>query len=140
VIFLVALRHFFRLCKWSYLFKNAAEISRSIEVCSLEGLLIMVDNFWNTIHSGVEDVTIQSKTVWSSLRGLRKGSTETIKIYHFRWVIVLQNIADRVDNLKILVPLRIKVMKRIGGVDCSIGKSEINSQRKFNITSSKDIL
>lgn len=86
-------------------------MSRSVQRAFLKSILVAADHRLKSVDSWVKDVAIQGKAVCSSLVIGRNRTTETIQSNLLVGVVVLKNLAYVSYGLKILIPVRIKVVQ-----------------------------
>ena len=75
-----------------------------------------------------------SVSVW------RNGTSKSIERNLLISVVELENAANALDCLQVLIALRVEVMERIWLSWISVGQGEVNSDAKFDFAASKDVL
>ena len=95
------------------LINNIGEVCRTVELAVLEGLLIALNDLFDSIDTWVEDITIECKAVGASVIVGRDGATKPIQVDHFVTVVELQDVANGSYRLQVLVSLRIEEMERV---------------------------
>ena len=89
------------------------EVGGSIKVGVLNCVLVSVDDFFEAIDLGVEDVSVQGEAVRSPLTVGWDSATETIERNLFVRVVKLEDFTYVSDRLNILILFMVKVMQRI---------------------------
>ena len=92
-------------------FQDLLEVGRSVKLDRVECLLILGDNFLNAVDSWVEDVSVQSETVRCTICLRWDCATKTVQVYHLVGVVELQDLANGLDGLKVLILSRVKVVQ-----------------------------
>lgn len=86
------------------------------------------------------NVTVEGKTM-ANFHALEKTTTESKHWVHFVRIVLLQNTANRLNGLHVLIWLvTTHVMKRIWSWNFTIRCSEVNSYLKTNFTTTKNII
>jgi len=93
--------------------EDLREVSWPVKIDVLDGILVAVDHLVEAVDSGIEDISIESEAMRGSIVVGWDGSAEAIQIDVLVSVVELKDVADRLNGLEILVPLRIKVMERV---------------------------
>ena len=70
----------------------------------------MWDNRLNSIDSRIEDITIQSKAVGSTIREGWDSASKAVQVDHFVAVVELQDITYAFNRFQVLIMSRVKVM------------------------------
>lgn len=83
----------------------------TVQVDGGQASLVLVNDFFQTEDSRVEYVTIHREAVSGPRRVGRHAATEPKKVDPLVSIVVLQDTADRLDHLKILVLHKVKVVK-----------------------------
>ena len=91
---------------------DVGEVGRSVKLAAVKGSLVAISNFLDTVDTRIENIAIKSEAVRASVGVGRDGSAEAVEIDLFVAIIELQDIAYRLDGLKILVLLGVEVMER----------------------------
>ena len=92
-------------------FKDGREISGTVQVDTVDSVLVDVHHTSNTVNFRIEDVSIQSKTVVGNIfvgRDLRAKAEDRNLLVS---IIVLQDTSHRVDGFQIFIFIHVKVMK-----------------------------
>ena len=90
------------------LIDDIGKISRAIQFAVSKGLLITLHDLLNAIDTWVEDVAIEGKAVGTSVIIGRDRATKTIQVDHLVTVVELEDIADSLNRLQVLVLLRVE--------------------------------
>lgn len=114
LIFLVFLRALFCLGPVIYQLDNWREVSWAIEIDTLNSVFVRLENFIKAVDFRVENVTVQSKAVFSLISIRRNGCSKSKDRDLLVFVIVLKDVADRSNSIQVLVLLHIQVMKTVG--------------------------
>ena len=77
-------------------------------------MLIVSDHLLNTVDARVEDIAVHGKAVRRLLVVRGHSTAEAIKIDLLISVVELQNVAHLVDDLQILVPGLVEIVKGVG--------------------------
>jgi hypothetical protein len=64
-----------------------------------------------TIYSWVKDISIKSKAVRPTLIIWRKSTTKSMELDLLRAVVELEDISNRLDDLDVLVLVRVEVVQ-----------------------------
>ena len=72
----------------------------------------MRDDFSNTVYSWIEDITIESETVRSTIVVGRDRAAKTVQVDHLIGVVELKNVSYGLDSLQVLIVLRVEVVER----------------------------
>ena len=115
------------------------EVSRAIQLAVSEGLLIALHDLLNTINTRVEDVAIEGEAVGTSVIIGRDRATKPIQVDQLITIVELEDIADGLYRLQVLVPLRVEEVERIVLARVTIRQGEINGKRKVNLATTKDV-
>jgi len=91
---------------------DVGEVGRSVKLAAVKGSLVAIGNFLDTVDTRIENIAIKSEAVRASVGVGRDGSAEAVEVDLFVAIIELQDIAYRLDGLKILVLLGVEVMER----------------------------
>ena len=75
--------------------------------------MIALDDFLDSIDTWVEDITIESEAVGTSVIIGRDCATKPIQVDHLVTVIELEDVADGLYRLQVLVPLWVKEVERV---------------------------
>jgi hypothetical protein len=115
VVFLVLLAAIHVSCHLINEVQNWCKVCWSIQFHTLNGMLINFDHVFDSVHFGVEDVAIECEAVIGCL-GIRwDGCSEPKHWDLLVTVVILQNAADSLNGLKVLVLLKITdVVQRAG--------------------------
>ena len=112
---LVVLVHLLRLDMAAYLRQDLVEMSRSVELDIVQGALVRVDHFLHTIDTWVKDITVQGKAVRCAAVVWGHGTTKAIQVDLLIAVVELENVADGLDRLEILVAHWVEIVEGAGG-------------------------
>lgn len=86
-------------------------MGRTIKIYTIYSIFISLHNTFNSITLWIKDITIESKAVISFLIVGWDGCSKPKSRYLFIVVVVLQDVANASDCIKVLVLLEIEVMK-----------------------------
>lgn len=120
--------------------EDAAEVRGPVQIHDVHAVLVVVHDSLEPIDLRVEDVAIHRETVVRALVVWGHAGTETEKIDLFIGVIVLQDTADLVNHLQILVAGRVKVVERLRGAGVPITQREVDRDGQVNIAAAKNVL
>ena len=70
----------------------------------------------------------------------RNGTSKSIERNLLISVVELENTANALDGLQVLIALRVEVMERIWLSWISVGQGEVNGDAEFDFAASKDVL
>ena len=70
--------------------------------------MIALNDLLDSIDTWVEDVTIHCEAMGTSTVIWRDCATKTIQVDHLVTVVELEDIADSLNRLQVLVPLRVE--------------------------------
>lgn len=93
------------------LVKDFSEISGAIQFAVLDGTLVAVNHFGDAIHTRIEDVTVESKTMRATLDIGGNCAAETIQIDLLVTVVELQDITHALNSCHVLVPIGVHEMQ-----------------------------
>lgn len=94
---LILLSAFHIFCHIIHKFNYWGEVSGSIQLNSVDCVLVSFNHAINPLAFGVKDITVQGETVLCLLSFWWDDCTEAKSWDLFVRVIVLQNVADRLD-------------------------------------------
>jgi len=97
----------------------------AVKRACLNRMLVTRDNILKSIHTRVEDISVQCKTMRCSLIVRRDSTTEPIESDLLVAVVVLQNLTYVSDCLQVLVAVGVEVVKRAWLRWVSVGKCEV---------------
>ena len=72
----------------------------------------MRDDFGDTVYSWIEDITIKSETVRSTIVVGWDRAAKTVQVDHLIGVVELKDVSDGLDSLQVLIVLWVKVVER----------------------------
>ena len=72
----------------------------------------MRDDFSDTVYSWIEDITIKSETVRSTIVVGWDRAAKTVQVDHLICVVELKDVSDGLDSLQVLIVLWVKVVER----------------------------
>jgi len=104
---LVVIGHICRLRLVVKFAQDLVEVSRSIEVDSLQSIAVILDDLLDSIDSWVENVTVQGEAVWGFLIYRWNVASKAIKIDHLVRVVELEDISNVLDDGKVGISLRV---------------------------------
>ena len=120
--------------------ENFRKVCWPIQVTILNSSIISLTNTVNSITFWIEDVTIQSKTVWSSTFSWWHKPSKTIEWNLLIWIIILKDFTNCPYCFKVLIPPRITTMKRVSSLSwITIWQCEIDGNVQVDLTTSKDV-
>ena len=90
---------------------DLSEVSRSIEIALLNGVLVVCDNLLNAIDTWVENVTVQGETVATTVGIGWNSSSKAIQVYLLVAVVELEDVANALNRLQVLIALHVEVVK-----------------------------
>ena len=90
---------------------DIGEVSWAVQLAVGKGLLIALNDLLDTIDTWVEDITIECEAVGASVIIRWDGATKSIQVDHLVTVVELKDVADGLNRLQVLVPLRIEEVK-----------------------------
>lgn len=88
----------------------------------------------------IEDVAVEGKTVACLIDLFLDLGTKAVQGHVFVRIVVLKDLTDGFQGLKILIFRVILVVQGVGRSWISIGSCKINSDAQINIAAPKDIL
>ena len=100
----------------------------------------MGDDLVDAIDPWVEDVTIEGETVGSPVCVRWHSAAKTVQVDLFVAIVELQDIANTLDSLQVLIALHIQEMKRVWLSWVTIGRSEVDSERQVNLATAENVL
>lgn len=92
----------------------------------MKGALVASCNFFNAVDSWVEDIAVEGEAVRSTIHVRWDGTSETVKVDHLVSVVELQDVANALDGVHVLVSIRVQVVERIWRSRVAIRQSEID--------------
>jgi len=140
VVLLVLLVHNFRLSNVVDLAQDFSKMRRPVQLSVLDGMLVDSDHLVESVHTRVEDVSVESEAVRGALGVGRNSATKAIQVDLLAAVVELEDAANIFDGLQVLVVVGVEVMKRISALRVTVRKSEIDSDREVDFTASEDVL
>ena len=81
------------------LIDHISKIGRTIKFTVVESALIAVNNFGDSVDSWVEDVSVKSEAVRSSVVVGWDGAAESVQIDHLILIVELENVSDGLDGM-----------------------------------------
>ena len=90
---------------------DIGEVSRAVQLAVSEGLLIALNDLLDTIDTWVEDITIECEAVGASVIIRWDGAAKSIQVDHLVTVVELEDVADGLNRLQVLVSLRVEEVK-----------------------------
>ena len=82
-----------------YLLEDGREVGWPIQIYILKSMLVGIFHFLKAIYTWIEDITVQCKTVRSSLRIGWNSTTKSVELDHFVCVVILQDASNTIDDL-----------------------------------------
>ena len=114
-------------------------MGRSVKFSITECLLICSDHLIKSVHTWIEDITVHCETMWCSIGVWGNCSTKSIQLNLLVGIVELQNWANALDGLQVLVPLWVEEMERITRSWVSVWEREIYGKCQVNLASSEHI-
>ena len=105
IVLLVLLRHLHLLCHVIYLLDDWCKVGRATQTHIIDAADVGLDHSIKTVALGIKEVAIDGEAVTSSMR--LDYSTVTKSGDLFVCVIVLKNIPDGLDSIKILIACQV---------------------------------
>lgn len=105
-----------------------------------DGILVGLDAAFYTLAFRVKDVPVDRETVvrlsfvWGNDCPEAESWNEIIRI------VVLQNRAHRLYSMEVLVSVRVQPMQRVATIRVPIRQSEVDSDRKADLTSAENVV
>ena len=117
-------------------------MSRTIKLDFGSSIIVSIENALKLVALRAENVSIKSKTVRSSpTRAISQPSSETVNWIHLVGVIILQNIHNGGDGLRVIIyASMIQIMKRIRIINMTVRKREIDSNVEANLATTEDVV
>lgn len=135
---MVGLRDVHALCHIVDQLKNRAKVRGPVQVHPVDGIFIGLDDSFDPVALRIENVSIKSKAV---VRLLLVGRNGCPKAQHWDLlvrVVVLQDAANRLYGIQVLVLLHVKVMQGVWFRGMSIGRGKINGNLQRYFAPAKD--
>lgn len=120
--------------------EDLAEVSRSIEINFLDGILVCHLHAIDAVALGQEDVAVESKAMRWSVQLLMNLSTKSVCWYLLVGVIVLKDVADCSQSLEVLVLVGVPVVEGVAGRWRSVRQSKINRNVQVDLATTEDVL
>lgn len=105
-----------------------------------ETVLIVSNHFLQVVYSRIEYVPIQSEAVGRPLSVRRDSAAEPKQVDPFVSVIELQNAADLLNYLKVLVSGHVKVMQGLGTRRVAVAQCEVNRDVEVHSAAAENVL
>lgn len=122
------------------LIKDLREVGRPVQVDVLNGFLVVFNNFWDPVDPRIEDVAIEGEAVRCTVTVGWDCGAEPIQVDVLVRVVKLQDVADTVDRLHVLVLLQVGGVKRTWLPWVSIRESKVDRNGEIDLTSAKNVL
>ena len=87
---------------------DISEVSRAVQLAVSECLLIALNDLLDTIDTWIEDITIECKAVRASIIIRWDRTAKSIQVDHLVTVVELEDVANGLNRLQVLVPLRVE--------------------------------
>lgn len=84
-------------------------------------MFIVSDHVVNAVDSWIENVSIHSEAVRGFLTIRWDGAPEAVQVNVLVRVVELENLANALDNLQVLVLKRVEVMQTVPSVRSTVG-------------------
>ena len=120
--------------------EDLGKVGRSVKLAVANGTLVAIDNLLDAIDARVEDVTVEGEAVGASIHIGWNGATEPVQIDLLVGVVELEDVADALDGVQVLVPIRVHVVERVGGAGVSVGEGEVNSDGQIDRATTENVL
>ena len=91
-----------------HLIDDLGEVSRAVQLAVSECLLIALDDLLDTIDTWIEDITIECEAVRASIIIRWDRTAKSIQVDHLVTVVELEDVANGLNRLQVLVPLRVE--------------------------------
>ena len=83
----------------------------TVQINAVYTVFVVCNHFIQVVHSWIENITVQRKTMRCLLHKRWDCTTETEKVDFLVSVVKLQNLADLLDHLEVLVLHHAKVVQ-----------------------------
>ena len=93
---------------------HISKVGWTVKFAVIKSALIALDDFGDSIDSRVEDISVESEAVRSPIVVGRDRAAEAVQIDHLILIVELENVANGLDGMKILISVGIHVMQRLG--------------------------
>ena len=120
--------------------EDLGKVGRSVKLAVANGTLVAIDNLLDAVDARVEDVTVEGETVGASVHIGRNGATEPVQIDLLVGVVELEDVADALDGVQVLVPVRVHVVERVGGAGIPVGQGEVDSDGEIDRATTENVL
>lgn len=100
----------------------------------------MGDDLVDAVDAWVEDVTIKSETVGRSVSVRWHSAAKTVQVDLLVAIVELQDVANTLDSLQVLIALHIQEMERVWLSWVTIGRSEVDGERQVNLATTENVL
>ena len=87
---------------------DISEVSRAVQLAVSECLLIALNDLLDTIDTWIEDITIECEAVRASIIIRWDRTAKSIQVDHLVTVVELEDVANGLNRLQVLVPLRVE--------------------------------
>ena len=87
---------------------DISEVSRAVQLAVSECLLIALNDLLDTIDTWIEDITIEREAVRASIIIRWDRTAKSIQVDHLVTVVELEDVANGLNRLQVLVPLRVE--------------------------------
>jgi len=98
------------------------------------------DDLVDAVDAWVEDVSIKSEAVGRPVSVGWHSAAKTVQVDLLVAIVELQDIANTLDSLQVLIALHIQEMKRVWLSWVTIGRSEVDSERQVNLATAENVL
>ena len=86
---------------------NLSEVRRSVQLAVVQSALVACNHFLDAVDLWVENITVQSKAVGATLSVWWDGAAEAVQIDLLARVVELEDVADALNRVQVLVAIRI---------------------------------
>lgn len=114
-------------------------MSWTIQICSLNSVLVGWQNSFKPIALRFKDVSVESKTMTCSV-GWWNLASESINWDFFIAVIILKDPTYRGEGLVVLVSIQVLAMQRVSILWVTVRQSEINGDMQTNVATTEDVV
>ena len=94
----------------------------------------------DAVDTRIENISIQGEAVRATIVIRRDGSTEAIQIDLLVSVVELEDIADTLNGVQVLVSVWIHVVERFRRARISVREGKVDGDGKVDRTTAKNIL
>lgn len=122
--------------------KNLVEVSWPVQIHIIIGdtVLVVLHDFLDVVHPWIKNVSVHRKAMRWLLNEWLNRTAETKQIDFLVRVVVVQNAADLIDHLNVLVLFHVPIMEGIWITRLPVGHRKVNCDTQINFTTAKYIL